>query len=375
MRMRGMIFLMALAALGMVACEKDGMDTITPDNPKDLTTVNFVMDASALGHNGVTRAVAPSTYANTGFTIYAFRQQDEGPDYICNQIIEGAAMTYDPTGKTLTGSARIPTGTYRFVSSYGLVNPSNVGMPVMVGQTLTDNLGFTHKNTGGTPEIFLSEGKTEDLMTYDLGLTSVANQTVSVALKRAVARIDVMFIKAVKNSSGYTEEAYGSGENVFGGKKLQQVQLRLTGLNDKMNFLGARLGTSTLDADIDIQNPDANKVIGNSTKTSVVGSDGYNSYDAIAEGDIINGAAHLTSPYVFPGNDATETTGLEIYIKPENEIGRTITIADKLPLERNKVTLVKVYVLEGNVFTTKVNFEITVETAWNGTNNATGEVN
>lgn len=375
MKTRGMIFFMALAALGMVACEKDGMESVTPENQKDLTTVNFAMDASALGHGGVTRAVAPIVYSNAGFSIYAFRLQDGGTDYICNQVIDGSTMEYKTATRSLEGSARLPIGTYRFVAAYGLMNPQHIALPAMLTQTLSDNLGFTHQNTGGAPEIFLADGTTDQLDAYDLGLTSAANRTVSATLKRAVVRIDVMFINASKNGTTYTENAYADGEDVFGGKNLEKVELRLTTLNDKMNFLGTRLGTGTLDANIDIADPNTNKVIGSSTEPSAIGKDGYSNYDAIAEGDIIKGSAHLTGPYVFPGNDATKATGLEIYIKPENEVGRVITIADKLPLERNKVTLVKVYVLEGNVFTTKVGFEVEIETPWNGTNNVNGEVN
>lgn len=372
MRMRRMYFFMVLAVLGMAACEKEDMK-ISPED-QNLTTVKFEMDASNLIHGGATRSVQP-VYSNAGFSIYAFRQEDNGNDFICNQIINGSTMTYDVNNKKLIGTARLPIGTYRFISAYGLVNPANIAMPAMVSQVLTDDLGYTHQNTGSAPEIFLGEGVVASLPPYTLGLTSQTNPTVTATLKRAVSRIDILFINATKNGMDYKEQAYPNGENIFGKKDLDTIQLRLTGLNQKMNFLGSRLGTATLDADIEVADLNNAVVIGTNPSQTAVGTEGFVNYDNIQGEDVIYGSAHVAGPYVFPGNDDSKNTGLELYIKPKNSIGRTITIVDKLPLERNKVTLVKIYVLEGNVFTTKVNFEVDIQTEWLGENEVIGEIN
>lgn len=372
MRMRRMYFFTVLAVLGMAACEKDDMNVTSED--QNLTTVKFEMDASNLMHGGVTRSVQP-VYSNAGFSIYAFRQQDNGNDFVCNQVIQGSTMTYDAGNKKLSGTARLPIGTYRFVSAYGLENPANVAMPAMLSQTLTDELGCTHQNTGSAPEIFLGEGVVASLPSYTLGVTSQPNPTVTASLKRAVSRIDIMFINATKNGNTYTEQAYAEGENIFGNKKLSTIQLKLTDLNQKMNLLGSRVGNTTLNADINVTDLNNAVVIGTHPTQTTVGTESFVDYDNVQGENVIYGSAHVAGPYVFPGNDAAKNTGLELYIKPADSVGRTITITDKLPLERNKVTLVKIYVLEGNVFTTKVNFEVDIDTKWLGENEVTGEIN
>lgn len=372
MRMRRMYFFMVLAVLGMAACEKEDMK-IAPED-QNLTTVKFEMDASNLMHGGATRSVQP-VYSRDGFSIYAFRQEDSGNDFICNQVIDGSSMSYDADNKKLTGTARLPIGTYRFISAYGLANSAHIAMPVMISQTLTDDLGYTHQETGSAPEIFLGEGIVANLPSYTLGLTSSANPVVKATLKRAVSRIDILFINATKNGTTYTEQVYPDGENIFGNKDLEVIQLKLAGLNEKMNFLGNRLGTATINADINVSDLNQAVVIGTNPDQTAVGTDDFVDYDNIQGKDVIYGSAHIAGPYVFPGKDASKNTSLKLYIKPKDSVGRTITIADKLPLERNKVTLVKVYVLEGNVFTTKVNFEVEIQTEWLGENEVVGEVN
>ena len=53
---------------------------------------------------------------------------------------------------------------------------------------------------------------------------------------------------------------------------------------------------------------------------------------------------------------------------------RTITLKDKIPVERNKATLIRIYVLGDNVFTTGVEFEVEVDTVWDGSNFVDGEI-
>ena len=53
---------------------------------------------------------------------------------------------------------------------------------------------------------------------------------------------------------------------------------------------------------------------------------------------------------------------------------RTIALTDKIPVERNKATLVRIYVLGDNVFTTGVDFDVEVDTVWDGSNFVDGEI-
>ena len=43
-------------------------------------------------------------------------------------------------------------------------------------------------------------------------------------------------------------------------------------------------------------------------------------------------------------------------------------------VERNKATLIRIYVLGENVFTTGVDFEVEVDTVWDGSNFVDGEI-
>ena len=51
---------------------------------------------------------------------------------------------------------------------------------------------------------------------------------------------------------------------------------------------------------------------------------------------------------------------------------RSIDI-ENVPLSRNKVTMVKLYVLRGDFFNTEVAFEIGVKEAWEGSHIVDGE--
>ena len=59
----------------------------------------------------------------------------------------------------------------------------------------------------------------------------------------------------------------------------------------------------------------------------------------------------------------------------QEEVAReVIALQDKIPVERNKATLIRIYVLGENVFTTGVDFEVEVDTVWDGSNFVDGEI-
>lgn len=366
---------------GLAACEKDGLKDM-PDEKPDVENANvrFEMDASALGFGGTTRAIIP-TYGKTDFNIYAYKLNDAGNDYVCNMVIEGDSLEYSVADKKLTGSFRLPIGKYRFIPSYGLKTPHNFTIPTVMDASIkgTDQV-LTHQNTGPLPEIFMTDKASMDaLKEYELGLVSESAKTVSDTLKRAVSRIDVIFIKAQKEADGsYTELPYAEGENIFGGPMPKTIMLKLEGLNETMNFIGQRTGTGMINADFNLLDRAGAITMGNSAQQTKIGKD-YANYDNVQKEDIINGSAHVCGAYVVPGLDATKTASLKLYLEPQSGTPREITITTgedtKLPLERNKVTLVKVYVLEGNVFTTKVNFGVSIDTDWLSGHEVIGEVN
>ena len=90
--------------------------------------------------------------------------------------------------------------------------------------------------------------------------------------------------------------------------------------------------------------------------------------------DIISGSAHLKGTYLIPNPDNTATTGFSMQLTSGEGSARTIALRDKIPVERNKATLIRIYVLGENVFTTGVDFEVEVDTVWDGSNFVDGEI-
>jgi len=389
------IFIWVAAALFMTACSNDDDADLKVDNTNgEQASVNFELDASMLNYNpaGPNLRYAP-TYTKNGFSIYAFRQVEGGTGFNYEKTVNLANMTYRESDNKLVGNDLLNIGTYKFVAAYGLNQASSI-LNVPTWTTLDDSYRITY--LGGTVplgEIFLATGNTGSLTTYPLGINST-NPTVTATLERAVSRVDVMFFKGKKNEDNtYTELPYNTGNNVFGNKVIERVQLRYQTLNNVMSFFGDYHTTAPIDANIELGNFDNIITIGDAANT-IVGNDNFLRYDAIATDDIIYGGAHIFGNYLFPNTSDAKTTALEIFIKPENGIGRTINVSvdddHLLPIERNKVTLVKIYVIdnggdpgtdpdpdpeEPTVFTTNVRFEVEIVTRWDGSHEVTGEIN
>lgn len=388
------IIFMVFVGLLMTACqsENDDLNIGTDTGIEGKTSVKFELDASAIGYEVSTKAAQFSpTYTKDGFSIYAFRQEVGGTDYVYEKTISLTNLSYSSSTKKLTGSDLLPIGTYKFLPVYGLANQSTLlTIPTWSTQTLSNDFTIKYSGGRGLTEIFLpiTIGNIDALTSYEMGLTSTANETVTASLQRAVSRVDVMFIKATKADDGtYTETAYPAGKDVFGQKAIKTLQMRYKGLNNLMSFFGTNLTTTVFNANINL---DLSKNIilkGEHPTETAIGKGSYLSYDNISSNDLIFGGAHIFGNYLFPNSTADKTTSLEIYIEPEGGIGRTINVSydndHKLPIERNKVTIVKIYVLDSDpdnpnpptVFDTTVNFEVEIETVWNGSNEVTGEIN
>lgn len=381
------IIFMALVGLLMTGCQSDEEQTPTVDS-QEQTAVKFELDASAIKYEVANNSGLKYTpaYTKNNFSIYAFKKAVGGSDYVYAKTINLANMTY--TGNKLTGTDLLSIGTYKFLAVYGANQTGVLKIPTWKDKKLTDSFVMEYTGTGALSEVFVQKEAdvAPDSKSYELGLTSATNPTVKATLTRAVSRVDVMFFKGKKENGAYTELAYSAGKDAFGGEDLEKLELRYTGLNKQMDFYGNLVGTAKIPATIDLGTYanlgalDKIVTIGNGTATTVGGAD-YKKYDNIEKADLINGAAHVFGNYVIPNATADKTAGLEIYIKPKEGEARTITLTEKLPMERNKVTLVKIYVLdnggpeEPNVFTTNVKFEVEIITAWDGSNEVTGEIN
>lgn len=464
MRTLKTILLSGVAALFMVACQSDDIES-TPVNPplvpgENETVVDFALDVTAIPEIVETRTFTPD-YPNhkEKFFIYAFRKDDKGA-FKYEKTISTAAMEvkYDATKKvaTLSGQDIVRVGIYKFLATYGTEQGG------VTPQTWTDLAKgvLTLKSQLGD-EIFLPIGKDlskdSDFKEFDFSISgsSGTNPKVTETLKRAVSRVDIVLVSAKKTTlTGYPymEQSYvGTESDILGGNDMAiTVDMKFNDLTWTMDYLGAPATKVTATKPLNVKLADLKRGTGGKitigTYTWVAGTDKYanspifgdkyTAFDAVKPADIRKGGAHIFGPYLFP-NAATldKVSTLESLVitgtKGTEKIIRTITIPEKLKIEQNKVTLIKVYVVQGgtpitppvdptdptkpkpdpdptnpvspidptdptkpinptdptnpkdpetpptppNVFETNVTFEVVIETAWLGSHHVTGEIN
>lgn len=378
MEIKKTYLVMALLA-GLASCSDDATvdKNMLPDDG-ETTTVKFEMKANAGNYySPLSRTVTPAAIAKENFRILAFKKTPGGEKYFYAQDVPVAGMNYD--GSTLSGTVRLPIGEYKFISTYGLAKDGKFALPNLTAVTteLTDDLQITHSSVDGASVVFLEKGSLESLHSYALGINPTSNESVNASLTRAVSRVDIMFIQAKKNDDGtYTE--LSDSADVFGVSKLANIEMQFTDLNRNVNLLGNK--TTSGEGNLFTENftiSDLGNTVtrGTSTDNTKVGTTGYLSYDNIQPGDIKTGSAHVHGAYLLPYDEAKNNTGLTLVLTNSKGDTRTIVTPKNLPLERNKVTLVKVYVLSGTVFNTDVDFNITIDTAWLEANSVEGEIN
>ena len=363
----------------LAACSDDATvdNTLLPDN-SETTTVKFEMNANTGNYySPLSRSVNPAAITKDNFRIMAFKKTPAGEGYFYAQDIPTAGMNYE--NNVLSGTVRLPIGEYKFVSTYGLAKDGGFALPSLTPVTteLTDDLNISHGTVDGSSVFFLEKGTIEALHSYTLGINPTANESVSASLSRAVSRVDIMFIQAKKNDDGTYTEVSDSAD-VFGVSQLADIEMQFTGLNRNVNLLGTK--TTTDEGSLFNENftvPDLGNTVtrGTSTDDTKVGTTGFLNYDNIKTDDIKTGSAHVHGAYLLPYDEAINTTNLTLVLT--NGLGdkRTIVAPKNLPLERNKVTLVKIYVLSGTGFNTDVKFNVTIDTAWLEANSVDGEIN
>lgn len=343
-------FVAAALAAATAACSSDEK---LPAAAPERGNVAFVMRTP--------QQAAP--YASTDdFRVLTFKQDASG-DYTYLTDIPLGGMSYD--GSTLKGSAQLAAGEYKFVPTYGVAAADSFTWPALDGAVLNADLAFTH-TAGSFPAAFLLNVPAESVDSYTISLDG-PRQTVSATLRRSVSRVDVLFIRADKDASGYTEKA---GDDVFGPEKLAKVEMEYTDANSRLGLTGEKID-GTFDVTHTISAPMDYVTMGTGTATTL-SRDGYN-FDDVLAADIISGSAHLEGTYLIPNKDNTPTTSLTMHLTSGEGTPRTITV-EKLPVERNKVTLVRIYVLGDNVFTTAVDFAVELDTVWDGSNFVDGEI-
>lgn len=349
------LLVLAVFAAAATACSNDDANT---DAPAALAgNVQFVtrapQSASARG----------PVYTSDEFRILAFKKSGEDYKYLQDIPVEG--MNFD--GSTLAGTVQLPAGDYKFLPSYGLVTPGNYTWPVFTDAVLSDALFVTH--TGESfPAAFMLNQLLADVTPYTVSLDG-PKQTVSATLRRAVSRVDVLFIRADKNAAGdYVEK---KGDDVFGPEKLAAITMQYAGANSRLGLSGEK-ADGVFDASHTLAKPAEVLTMGTG-ETTVVGADKYD-FENVLPADIISGSAHLKGAYLIPNADGAKTTGFTMQLTSGEGTTRTIALTDKIPVERNKATLIRIYVLGANVFTTGVEFAVEVDTVWDGSNFVDGEI-
>lgn len=351
-----------LVCIGFIvtSCQKEDSDKIPPQNPQqeDVTIVKVNLDVSNIVNQTRSSSIANAT--KDLFNIYAFRQ-DENGNFIYEKTINLENLSYSVASSSLTGTDNIPTGTYKFLATYGL-QQNSISIPSWSNEVLSDNLKIDYDASSPLSEIFLENSSVDELQTYNL-LND--ESIVEATLTRAVSRVDVLFVKAKRNNDNtYSEIAYTDGSDVFGGSDVNVFQMNFTDVNTSMNFSGKNLTSARVPLSVNIEDIDNNIIIGDGTQTTV-GTQGYSKYDGVEQQDIIRGSAYAYGTFLFPNDNSDPSVGLSIYVEAESGDKRLINILNgvnnQLPVERNKITLVKVYVLGDNIFSTTADIAVSVD--------------
>lgn len=372
------INLLSVALALLVSCsDDDTADRAFQPDDSNTTLVKFEMNANT-GHypSPSTRGITLDPIKKENFRILAFKKSADGNKYLYLQEVPTDQM--EMKEKLLSGTARLPIGEYKFVTTYGLAKGGGFALPDLVPMTteLTDDLSITHESVDGSSVIFLQQGELGALQSYKLGFQPENAETVSASLTRAVARVDVLFLQSKKNGDSYTEET--DSADVFGASGLAGIEMQLTGVNKNINLLGTQITNdkgSLFDANFQIPNLDAAVTRGTSAVDTKVGNPDFLRYDNITGDDIKRGSAHVHGAYLLPFKDAESKAGFRMVLTNGQGLQRTIVASQDIPLERNKVTLIRIHVLGGTVFSSNAQFDITVDTQWLPADVVDGEIN
>ncbi|MCP9612188.1 hypothetical protein [Coprobacter tertius] len=375
MKIEKLKLFVATALLGFVSCTDEEQNNL--NSPSDLSTtkIRFEMNLNFKDHIYPFRNLEKPMGKND-FRILAFRQESGTGNYRYLKDVDTDNMSI--TDNKLSGTATLPIGTYKFIPVAGINERGNFTMDDLVkgGTFLHENLGLNlNSSLSDTHSLFLEKRTFEEIPDYTLGLSNESNPIVKSTLNRGVSRVDILFIRAIKNPDNTYTETNGTTD-IFGGILPQSFEMRFSGINNKINFVGSPIKDNGMYRTFNANyNPDpATAVtIGNSDKT-IVGTPEFKEYDNILPDHINAGSAHIRGAFVFPFSENSTKAGLTVVVTKAPSTVRTIYIADGIPVERNKVTLVKVYVLSGTIFDTTLNFDISIETAWDGCNIVEEEV-
>lgn len=371
--------LLAALLVCMASCSNDDQVGVNAPAPDGETALFRIETHAEMGNYSpaTSRGIPLPAIAKENFRILAFKQSPQSGKFLYEQDVPKENLSC--TNNVLSGTARLPIGTYKFVPTYGLAAGGGFALPEFTSRNteLANTLNITHNAVDASSVFFLGKDPVESLQTYALGLSSsTPNDNVSLSMSRAVSRVDILFLQAKEENDVKVEVS--DSTDVFGASELAGIDLQFTGLNKNINLSGNKVTNddgSLFNSNYSITDLGNAVTKGSSETDTQVGTDGYLTYDNITTDHIKKGSAHVQGVYVLPFGKVANETRLNLTLKNKRGDVRNITVPDILPLERNKVTLVKIYVLSGTVFNTDVEFAVTVDTAWLGANTVDGEIN
>lgn len=371
--------LLAALLVCMASCSNDDQVGVNAPAPDGETALFRIETHAEMGNYSpaTSRGIPLPAIAKENFRILAFKQSPQSGKFLYEQDVPKENLSC--TNNVLSGTARLPIGTYKFVPTYGLAAGGGFALPEFTSRNteLANTLNITHNAVDASSVFFLGKDPVESLQTYALGLSSsTPNDNVSLSMSRAVSRVDILFLQAKEENDVKVEVS--DSTDVFGASELAGIDLQFTGLNKNINLSGNKVTNddgSLFNSNYSITDLGNAVTKGSSETDTQVGTDGYLTYDNITTDHIKKGSAHVQGVYVLPFGEVANETRLNLTLKNKRGDVRNITVPDILPLERNKVTLVKIYVLSGTVFNTDVQFAVTVDTAWLGANTVDGEIN
>lgn len=371
MMMKSFCAVMSLQVLAACSDHDDVNKVIDPDGDGSghgpLTTVNFELSADAASAGTLTKALPAPVYGKEGFRILAFKQDESGAteNYFYLMDIPVSAMQY--ADHMLSGQVQVPIGAYKFIAMYGAGDASVLTMPAL-GPTsaLGADLVMTHAADAVLPSIFLDDNALDAVPSYELGLSkSGSRSTVTTHISRAVGRVDVLF---VRTDAAHTPIA---GDDVFG-PGIKNLTFEFSNVKNTIDLTGhATGGSMTHRYAIDFPNDAQTKGNGSAMQ---LGEEGYRTYDNVEAGHIIAGSSHISGAYLIPESDETHTVQMKMVLTSTSGATRTLPIATPIPLKRNYVTLIKVYVMGDDVFTTGSDFAVDIDPTWAGSIGAEVEV-
>lgn len=359
-----------LIFVACISCEHK--DLSINEDPADAprSTLSFEIKAPAL------HRASQQTNGNIMDKIRILAFRHNGSNYFYLKDVAKDNIQYEAGSNKIKGTAMLPAGDYKFVTLYGLPEASDQNIELSPCGSIDDALTVTHLPNGILEPIFL--GNTQELPEYTLDPLDEEPATVTASLSRAVARVDIIFLKVDTTGGKYTEK---TGDDIFGPAGLDTFNIAFNGVNACMNLTdGSPATPSQLFNPAFVTDLSQYLIMGNAGQTTVgqANADGTPfDYDAITGEHIISGSAYISGAYLLPHKDATTTSSavLKLTSRPWQGYVYTRTIPiPQVPVVRNKVSLIKIYVTGPDVYHTTTNFEITINDAWDNTIEIPGEV-